>query len=388
MFRSALVVAALLFGALAGLVVAHRCEDPRVLGRWSEAWTAVVVLSLGAAALAMAANLRPIYPRLYARRRRLLLGVVASAAALGASELLVRLFDPLGISYYEASTRYTLDKVADPDLVFFHRPHLNASYAGVEVRSNELGMRDAPIQPKQPGELRVLALGDSVTFGWGVAADSIWCTLLAPRLAATLERPVRTLNAGCGGFNTVQELAFLRKHGAELAPDVVVLLYVENDVEQNLPPFDPVRHRSLRGKSLPEAVKLLLGRSWTWRLAWHLAQTAGAPAFAAGLAREPGALASFDALEQIDAWCKARGIPFVTFLWRIVRDPQSDALRSELERIARARGFPFCDVLPWFAACAPSAVTCSVIDSHPNAAGHAILAEGIARALEEQVLRR
>ena len=34
---------------------------------------------------------------------------------------------------------------------------------------NELGMRDRKLEKKRDGELRILLLGDSVTFGWGVA---------------------------------------------------------------------------------------------------------------------------------------------------------------------------------------------------------------------------
>ena len=80
------------------------------------------------------------------------------------AEATTRVFDPLGISYFEEGTRYQLDKISDPALGYKHAPNLRRGYQGVEVSTNQFGLRDRKIEPKQTGEFRILLLGASVTF--------------------------------------------------------------------------------------------------------------------------------------------------------------------------------------------------------------------------------
>ena len=65
-----------------------------------------------------------------------------------------------------------------------------------------------------------------------------------------------------GSYNTVQEYAVLRTYADVIEPDVVVLLYVENDIEPNDPPFDPWSETSLQGKSSGTVIQMLLQKSW------------------------------------------------------------------------------------------------------------------------------
>ena len=119
---------------------------------------------------------------------------------------------------------------------------------------NERGLRDRPILPKAEGEYRILALGDSMTFGWGVPQDQIFAFRLEQLLQARLQRPVRVINSGVGAYNTVQEVTYFKQEGVTFQPDLVMLTYVQNDIEENKGPFDPWAGDSLRGKSLPDMV--------------------------------------------------------------------------------------------------------------------------------------
>ena len=61
----------------------------------------------------------------------------------------------------------------------------------VEYRVNSLGFRDREFPKEKPaGELRVLAIGDSFTFGAGVQLDDCWVQLLERRLAEMRGAPV------------------------------------------------------------------------------------------------------------------------------------------------------------------------------------------------------
>ncbi len=98
-----------------------------------------------------------------------------------------------------------------------------------EVSHNALGFRGPEIPAEKPaGKLRVLILGDSLTYGIGVTDDETF----SARLAA-LEPRVEVVNTGVNGYGTAQELLVLRDQGLALQPDVVVVAFFWNDVGNN-----------------------------------------------------------------------------------------------------------------------------------------------------------
>ena len=67
----------------------------------------------------------------------------------------------------------------------------------------------------------------------------IFTTRLEQLLPGRLERPVRVINSGVGGYNTVQEVTYFKREGITLQPDLVLLTYIGNDIEENRGPFNP-----------------------------------------------------------------------------------------------------------------------------------------------------
>jgi hypothetical protein len=139
-----------------------------------------------------------------------------------------------------------------------------------EVRVNALGLRGREVpEERAPGELRVLALGDSTTYGQGVAdGDTLPAAMEAELRALSSDRAWRVINAGHRGYATNQELALLRELGPSIDPDVVLLLWFENDLED----IDVERNhaRFLEVGRVP----FDLGEPWTRgaRLRWHATQ--------------------------------------------------------------------------------------------------------------------
>jgi hypothetical protein len=89
---------------------------------------------------------------------------------------------------------------------------------------------------RTPGEFRILGLGDSVMFGWGVNDDQ---TYLA-RLTTTLNtsHPVtrwQTINTAVPGYNTAMETAAFKDSWRSWKSDVVVVHFIGNDL--TLPNF-------------------------------------------------------------------------------------------------------------------------------------------------------
>jgi hypothetical protein len=361
--------------------VAHRSEEPEVLGRWSAAYSALLAFGFVGAVAIIVMNFAAPLAWLYRSRSQLLGMAFASALSLALLEGATRAFDVLGVSYFEETKRYHLDKVADSELIYTHRPNAVNVYQSVPIAFNELGFRDEPVAPRRPGELRILLLGDSVAFGWGVEASLVFATRLEEILSEKLDRPVAVINTAVGSYNTVQQLAVLQRHGEPLAPDLVILLYVYNDVEEHAVPFDPHSLFALSGKNALGKLKVVLGRSWFYRLLSHVGDRLGEQPLLpdSSFARSPGWIASLGALEQIGTWTKKHGTPFVLYVWRYMAYEQ-DPLWRDLVEVAGTHDFPIREAAP---AWVPSSreFHLSTIDSHPNAEGHRRVAEGIAADL-------
>jgi lysophospholipase L1-like esterase len=101
-----------------------------------------------------------------------------------------------------------------------------------EVRLNALGLRGPELGPKEPGERRVLFLGDSLTYGQGVAEEDTVPSALERELAARTGTKWTVVNAGHRAYDTVQELALLEELGEAIQPDVVLLGWYWNDVNE------------------------------------------------------------------------------------------------------------------------------------------------------------
>jgi lysophospholipase L1-like esterase len=289
--------------------------------------------------------------------------------------------DPLGISYYEAMDRYNREvKIPDPipELIYRQRPSYHGSFGGIEVSTNEFGLRDEPIPPKRPSEFRILILGDSVTFGWGVPQDQTYPAQLQKNLKK-YPKNFRVINAGVSGYNTVQEYAYLNNGGLSLRPDLILLMYTSNDIEHYRGPLDSDAS-SLRRKTKGEVISVLGGMSWLYRLAVHayyLRWVWSIEERYESASKTVGWSDSMKALREFAELSETRQIPGVIFFWRwhSTGAPFSDALLADVKKTAAP--LPTVDVGEWFSRKSTDAYFNSTVDTHPNAEGHEILAENI-----------
>ena len=86
---------------------------------------------------------------------------------------------------------------------------------------------------KPPGKLRVLSLGDSHTQGYEVRQEHTFSAALERYLDAN-GIDAEVINAGVSGFSTAEALVLLENEGVKYKPDVVVLGFFGNDLEDNL----------------------------------------------------------------------------------------------------------------------------------------------------------
>ena len=100
---------------------------------------------------------------------------------------------------------------------------------GHEVRENALGFRGEEIQINTPGRIRIAVLGDSFTWGAGVAEEDRYPEV-AQRL---LEEEYYVMNLGISGWSTCAEAKYLEKAYKVLKPDIVVIGFCYNDPQTN-----------------------------------------------------------------------------------------------------------------------------------------------------------
>ena len=364
--------------ALAWIVVLlgamHRSDPPEVLGRYSWKYASLLgLLIVVAVTLSLAKSAW--YAKLYQARVGIIVSSVSLLLSLGAVEIGIRILDPLGISYYEMSGEYTRDKLADDDLIFKHKPSWEKRYGDVLVTYNERGLRDRPILPKAEGEYRILALGDSVTFGSGVPQHEIFTSRLEQVLPGRLRRPVRVINSGVGGYNTVQEVTYFKRDGMTLQPDLVLLTYVGNDIEENRGPFNPWAEP----KSIKDLVMKMLGKLWSYRLVHHTYRYAVLRQVKAQssnpLQDGEGWRRSMSSLDELVRLCQEQHIPLIVFF----RRSHPDENRPLFEDVVRhVQGFPVKDMGPWYQGLDESSLVLSKVDGHPNAEGHRLMADHMA----------
>jgi len=116
---------------------------------------------------------------------------------------------------------------ADPALYWKLKPNQDC-YTKVNrqpVHINAHGTRGPDFTDRKPaGTFRVLSLGDSRTFGWGLSEAETYSARLGALLEARLPgRKVEVINAGVNAWSYPQMLVYLRETGMRYQPDVVIL---------------------------------------------------------------------------------------------------------------------------------------------------------------------
>lgn len=191
--------------------------------------------------LPISMSLSPVSPN-----RKLRIALLQSVVSL-ASVLLTLLFLEGGIRLFRPVPLHPTDTFLAPagtdggsikagglGLVPLATTRHQTSEYDVAVRINSLGLRDREIGYEKPeGTYRVLALGDSQTFGLGVEADQSYPKVIERALNAASGRTVEVINSGVPGAGTAHELDFLEREGWRYDPDLVVVGFFYNDLGNN-----------------------------------------------------------------------------------------------------------------------------------------------------------
>ena len=265
----------------------------------------------------------------------------------------------------------------------------------VFVHVNELGMRGDPVAiPKPAGVRRILATGDSSIYGYGVEDEDVFIQ------AAAAELGVEGLNAAVPGWSTWQTVNFLEMRGWSTEPDVVVIgnqwsdnnfdTFVDIDLlEEYAPHAGTARvrdalsslafYRLLRFRLVVERGDKAQARKVGW--------TVGGDTRAGPRRVEVNDYARN--LERIAAGATERGAELVFVVLANTTDG-SDAgrhaawnlYRQVLRDTAARHGAPVVETPSLFAASGLGPDELFLDEMHPTAAGHALIADELVRALQ------
>jgi lysophospholipase L1-like esterase len=298
----------------------------------------------------------------------------------GGSELAVRALVDDGMQYDLEMWKYArLGKriSADAGIGHEHVPGARFRAMGVDVRINALGLRGGEVTTTPaPGRLRILMLGDSLTFGWGVAEpDTVPRRLELLLRDAGIEAEV--LNAGVGNTNTSMQVAWYARHGRALDADLVILNYFVNDAEPtpgHEPPSWLERHSYAwiyLGSRLDVALRMLDSRQ-DWRQYYRGLYRPGAPGW-------EGARQAMARLAQL---CGEDAVPLLVVNYPELRElvpyPFADESRMLAEAV-RVTGARYLDLLPALAGLQARDLWVTEPDPHPNAVADGAFAAAVQR---------
>lgn len=294
-------------------------------------------------------------------------------------------------------------------IVYELRPDVRGRFMGQPVLINSQGLHDYEYRRrKEPGTFRIVGLGDSSLFGWGVPFEDSGLKVLERRLNEKFRsRKFQVINFAVPGYNTAMEAETFVQRCLEYAPDLVLLNFNTNDYD--VPNFmrlprDLATLRRLYVVDLAYTVyERVMGVAGRQPPPFDFRNRTIPLREAARLDEDPalpneyrymvGAKGVVRALERLAGTARQRGIPFVVFDVKgypglhpsYVRDEWRDGQRELLERESRRLGFHFLNTYPYYMdylnrhpdADLQTVFAVSKIDGHPNRLAHSINAEAI-----------
>ena len=146
-------------------------------------------------------------------------------------------------------------KVIQKDEILHHslKPNISSRFISkefnTEIKINSLGLRDNEISIKN--RTRILMLGDSFTFGYGVEMNETFSELIEQNSG------YEVINAGVMSYSPILEYRYLKKKGYLLKPDIVIQNIDISDFS------DDIRYFKNEMEYTPAYIRI-------WRWSWFI----------------------------------------------------------------------------------------------------------------------
>lgn len=340
---------------------------------------------------------------------RVFLALISIALVLGVAEAAFRLrasegdaLRGLHRSRADAPWLYELEPGA--------RTRLGVS-SDVIYEVNAAGYRGPLVPLEKPADaIRILVLGDSLAFGYGVAEPKTFVRRL--EVGAPGPPRLEAINFGVGGYNPYNEAALFLGRGAAYSPDIVLVQFCINDLNDPTAHFDAQTRLELGAipdEAFPDPRERppAAAPPSCWRDPCSCSRVCSAitavvdrwrgtqaPLDLAALAPRqlpvgPSRRWLGDRYEEIARAARAIGAQFAVVVFPYRDQVESDApstVQAQLAELGRERGFVVIDLLPGFRAAQSRLAEDSdplFLDLwHPSDEGHRVAADAIRGKLE------
>lgn len=362
------------------------------------------------------------------------------------AEFLVRKIKPQ--LTFSGSVGYSLDCYAKDDRVAFklarnHRcrmVNINGEY-NTFATLNSRGYRNKEFSIRKGRDTRrILILGDSMTFGWGVPDENTYPAVLENILNSEKGKRWEVINAGyLGGLSLDGYYIYLKEEGLSLSPDIIIAGFtVFNDIsdlagniwekvdKDGLPQkvvscCHKVDGRILRNKiiSFKYSIPMLreshlfllltdfLQKNFNWPVEKRQLSTPGEEKLGCELTsdcihlREPQEKKARDLLRALDSLAKKKGARFIVALlpvdlqlypnshekykrfanMQFPKKGEEDFINKRMGEFLKNEGIEYLDLYNGFAAKADLGYPFFPLDAHFNTVGTQVVAEELAKYL-------
>jgi hypothetical protein len=337
----------------------------------------------------------PSKPRFSRRINKLLLVGVSVLVVLLAAEVLLRiaqkpvLWNPDHHVLARAWKEFLHQPSGYPAPAYEMKPGVDINVHGINVRTNRLGMRSDEFDPKKPALVRrIVVLGDSIAFGWGVEQDQTFSALLEKRLNRRSGRHFEVVNMAVSGYSTRDEVALFMRRGADLDPDLVVMEYFLNDPE--IEPVQPLTAFYQPRKWWKQSNLLRLFRKAFWRCEiWKF----GKGDYFRHLHEKPRTWNSVvTALTWLSIWSERLRTPVLVVIFPDVSmkewpDYPYLEIHGKVSNTSRALGFYALDLYPVYSGYPRKTLIISEDDHHPSPFAHRLAAESLDAFMRKELPR-
>jgi lysophospholipase L1-like esterase len=301
--------------------------------------------------------------------------IVALSVSLAAAEGILRLKNASMKDYNIEMWRYARElkfPSPDPHLGHEHVVNAQAMLQSVDIRTNAWGLRGGPVtDAPAAGTRRILVLGSSIALGWGVDEDKVVSSLLQKKFAASGQN-VEVLNGGIGNYNAERYVERFLTRLAPLQPtDVLILAFVRDGEELT----QGGGNLLLRNSQLAVTAWTVINRiikSGEASLVDHYKQVyaPGSPALALMKAE----------FAKLAAYARQHRIRVTMAMVPDIHNLTNYPLRfvhAIFAQTACDNEFGYIDLLQTFQGLTQQEIWAMPGDPHPNARGHALMADAI-----------
>jgi hypothetical protein len=257
-------------------------------------------------------------------------------------------------------------------------PNISIEWNGKKFSTNSFGMRDKAYTKLKPANTwRIALLGGSYEMGSGVADDEVFEAVTENKLnAETKGKKWEILNFGCGGYHIIQQAKLMEEKVMQYQPDEIILVSHSRDKERFL---------GFMAELIRSAVDV------EYDFLKKIKEKSGVKQY---MSQEQIEKRLMPYTDEIFDWCYKRiakkanenGVKITWLFLPATNDFKFAADRDQLKKLAESFHFKIIDLSSaWSDAGITEKnrleIAISADDPHPNARGHRIIANALAKAI-------